>query len=84
MPELSCYYSDLVVWWRLYQRMEVVKVVLVTGLVRNIYSSLRNSAITKYVAQLLAGAVKMTRFPPPSDHSAALKFPVSAEINSQL
>ena len=64
--------------------MEVVKVVLVTGLVRNIYSSLRNSAITKNVAQLLAGAVKMTRFPPPSDHSAALKLPVSAERNSQL
>ena len=64
--------------------MEVIKVVFVTGLVRNIHSSLGNSAITKNVAQLLAGAVKMTRFPSPSDHSAALKFPVSAEINSKL
>ena len=64
--------------------MEVIKVVFVTGLVRNIYSSLRNSAITKNVAQLLAGAVKMTRLSPPSDNSTALKFPFSAESNSPL
>ena len=71
--------SNLIVWWRLYQRMEVIKVVFVTGLVRNIHSSLGNSAITKNVAQLLAGAVKMTRLSPPSDNSTALKFSVSAE-----
>ena len=64
--------------------MEVIKVVFVTGLVRNIHSSLRNSAITKNVAQLLAGAVKMTRFPPPSDNTTALIFPVPAESNSWL
>ena len=55
-----------------------------TGLVRNIHSPLCNSAITKYVAQLLAGAVKMTRLSPPSDHTTALKFPVSAENSSEL
>ena len=83
MPELTGY-TDLVVWWRLYQRMEVVEVVFVTGLVRNIHSPLCNSAITKYVAQLLAGAVKMTRLSPPSDHTTALKFPVSAENSCEL
>ena len=83
MPELTDY-SDLVVWWRLYQRMEVIKVVFVTGLVRNIHSPLCNSAITKNVAQLLAGAVKMTRLSPPSDHATALKFPVSAKSSSEL
>ena len=83
MSELSdC--SHLVVWWGLYQRMEVIKVVFVAGLVRNIHSSLRNSAITENVAQLLARAVKMTRFPSSSDNSTALKFSVFAESKSQL
>ena len=77
-------HSDLVVWWRLYQRMEVIEVVFVTGLVRNIHSSLRNSAITENVAQLLARAVKMTRFPSSSDNSTALKFSVFAESKYQL
>ena len=62
--------------------MEVIEVVFATarGLIRNIYSPLRNSVITKYVAQFLTRTVNMTGFPSPSDNSAASKFSVSTEI----